>query len=171
MPVTNLLKSHAVSQTWGARDRTFRLPLVELANWRRSFPPPDLQPRRIFDAHITPEGEAQLGPRCRRGEAAGALPAGAGSRLGSHPGTRGPEGRGSTLHPATLKCAWHRGGPSRGLGWTWARLGTMDEPGRSHHPLPPSPASPGPTLISTRGVRAHPRQAGPVGAAEGTREA
>lgn len=42
--------------------------------------------------------------------------------LGSHPGARGPGGPGAReqgQHSSPpLKCAWHPGGPSRGLGWT-----------------------------------------------------
>lgn len=42
---------------------------------------------------------------------------------------------------------WAISGP--GVDGGWARRGSMGEPGRSHLPLPPTPASPEPTLIST----------------------
>lgn len=37
--------------------------------------------------------------------------------LGSHPGAPGAREQGQHSSPP-LKCAWHPGGPSRGLGWT-----------------------------------------------------
>jgi len=72
--------------------------------------------------------------------------------LGSHPGARGPGGQragAALLTPAEMRLAprWAISGP--GVDGGWARLGSMGEPGRSHLPLPPIPASPEPTLIST----------------------
>ena len=57
-----------------------------------------------------------------------------GEPAGLTPGTGGQRA-GQRSSPATLKCAWHPGGPSRGLGWTVG--GQEGEPGRSHLPLPP----------------------------------
>ena len=172
MQVTNLLKSHAVSQTRGARDRTFRLPLVEQANRRRSFLPPDLQPRRIFDTHTSPRrARLNYGRDADTVKPPERFLPGWEAALGSHPGPGGQRAGAALLTPAEMRLAprWAISGP--GVDGGWARLGSMGEPGRSHLPLPPTPASPEPTLISTGVggvVGIHGR---PVGAAEGTRGA
>lgn len=150
MQVTNLLKSHAVSQTRGARDRTFRLPLGQTgdgASYRLIYS------LGVFLTHTSPRRA-----RLNYGRDADAvkplerfLP-GWEAALGSHPGARGPGGQragAALLTPAEMHLAprWAISGP--GVDGGWARLGSMGEPGRSHLPLPPTPASPEPTLIST----------------------